>query len=70
MTGVGLVFSATSGKVAALCFDLTILIFLQWNEIELGTKQRQGEPEGLCGTLDLSGASYPIAEGTYCLGWF
>lgn len=41
MTGVGLVFSATSGKVAALCFVLTILISLQWNELELCAKQRQ-----------------------------
>lgn len=41
MTGVGLVFSATSGKVAALCFVLTILIYLQWNELELCAKQRQ-----------------------------
>lgn len=60
MTGVGLVFSATSGKVAALCFVLTSLIYLQWNELELCAKQRQ---EGShCCTLELIGARYSIAE--------
>lgn len=62
MTGVGLVFSATTGKVAALCFILTILVYLQWNELELCTKQRQEKTKGHCSTLDIFGASHSIAE--------
>lgn len=50
MTGAGLVFSATPEKMAAMCFIPTILIYLQWDELELRTKQRQVNPEGHCCT--------------------
>lgn len=51
MTGAGLVFSATPEKVAARRFIPTKLINPQWNECELCTKQKQGNPKGHYSTL-------------------